>query len=129
LRAVITTPEQPEMYHALCSSWDQLAEIGSPKLVNKLIESLELFIPIDSETVFLRIGRAAQAGKLWRYQQESQAAELIVRIVRSYIADHRSIFQRNADCLRVLPEVLDLFISAGWPSARLLSYRVDEVFR
>lgn len=117
------------MYHALSSSWDLLAEIGSPKLVHKLIESLELFIAIDPETVFLRIGRAAQAGKLWQYQQESQAADLVVRIVRSYIADYRSLFQRNAECLRVLREVLDLFMSASWPSARLLSYRVDEVFR
>ncbi len=129
LPATITTPEQPEIYKALSASWDQLAGIGSPQLVHKLIQSLELFIPMDSEAVFLLIGKAALAGKLWRYQQEPEAASLIGRIVRTYIADHRSIFQKNASCLRVLREVLDLFISAGWPVARQLSYRVDEVFR
>jgi hypothetical protein len=129
LPATITTPEQPEIYKALSISWDQLAGIGSPQLVHKLIQSLELFIPIDPETVFSLIGKAALAGKLWRYQQEPEAASLIARIVSTYIADHRSIFQKNASCLRVLREVLDLFISAGWPAARQLSYRVDEVFR
>jgi hypothetical protein len=55
--------------------------------------------------------------------------ELVVRIIRTYIAEHRSIFEKNPDCLRVLRELLDLFITAGWPSARIVSYRVDEIFR
>jgi hypothetical protein len=125
----LTTPEQRELYPALAPSWDLLAEIGSPNLVHHLVQTLEMFVPVDPAGVFLLIGKAVLAGRLWCYHFEDQAVELVVRIIRTYIAEHRSIFERNPDCLRVLRELLDLFITAGWPSARIVAYRVDEVFR
>lgn len=125
----LTTPEQRELYPALAASWDLLAEIGSPNLVHHLVQTLEMFVPVDPARVFLLIGKAVLAGRLWSYQFEDQAVELVVRIIRTYIAEHRSIFEKNPDCLRVLRELLDLFITAGWPSARIVAYRVDEVFR
>ncbi len=125
----LTTPEQRELYPALAASWDLLGEIGSPNLVHHLVQTLEMFVPVDPAGVFLLIGKAVLAGRLWSYHYEDQAVELVVRIIRTYIAEHRSIFERNPDCLRVLRELLDLFITAGWPSARIVAYRVDEVFR
>jgi len=125
----LTTAEQRELYPALAPSWDLLAEIGSPNLVHHLIETLEMYVPVDSARVFLLIGKAVLAGRLWSYHFEDQAVELVVRIIRTYIAEHRSIFEKNPNCLRVLRELLDLFITAGWPSARIVAYRVDEVFR
>jgi hypothetical protein len=105
------------------------AEIGSPNLVHHLVQTLEMFVPVDPAGVFLLVGRAVLAGRLWSYHFEDQAVELVVRIIRTYIAEHRSIFEKYPDCLRVLRELLDLFITAGWPSARTVAYRVDEVFR
>jgi hypothetical protein len=129
LPPVLTTPEQTELFHALAPSWDLLVEIGSPGLVHHLVQTLEMFVPIDPARVFLLIGQSVLAGKLWRYQFESQAVDLVVRVIRTYIAEHRSIFEKNPECLRMLRELLDLFITAGWPSARVVAYRVDEVFR
>lgn len=129
LPPVLTNPEQTELYHALAPSWDLLAEIGSPNLVHHLVQTLEMFVPIDPARAFLLIGKAVLAGKLWSYHFEDQAVELVVRIIRTYIAEHRSIFENNPDCLRALRELLDLFITAGWPAARIVAYRVDEVFR
>jgi hypothetical protein len=129
LPPVLTTPEQTELYYALAPSWDLLAEIGSPNLVHHLVQTLEMFVPIDPAKVFLLIGKSILAGRLWSYHFEDQAVELVVRIIRTYIAEHRSIFERNPDCLRVLRELLDLFIATGWPSARIVAYRVDEIFR
>ena len=40
-----------------------------------------------------------------------------------------SLFQRNLDCLRALREVMEVFMGAGWPSARNLSHRLDEIPR
>lgn len=125
----LTTPEQRELYPALAPSWDLLAEIGSPNLVHHLVQTLEMYVPLDPARVFLLIVQAALAGRLWSYHFEDQAVELVVRIIRTYIAEHRSIFEKNPDCLRMLREVLDLFITAGWPSARIVAYRVDEIFR
>jgi hypothetical protein len=129
LPPVLTKPEQTELFHALAQSWDLLVEIGAPGLVHHVVQTLEMFAPIDPGRVFLLIGRSILAGKLWRYQFESEAVDLVVRIIRTYIAEHRSIFEKNPECLRVLRELLDLFITAGWPSARVAAYRVDEVFR
>ena len=125
----LTTPEQRELYPALAASWDLLAQIGSPNLVHHLVQTLEMYVPVDPAGVFLLIGEAVLSGRLWSYHFEDQAVELVVRIIRTYIAEHRSIFERHRDCLRVLRELLDLFITAGWPSARIVAYRVDEVFR
>lgn len=125
----LTTAEQRDLYPALASSWDLLAEIGSPNLVHHLVQTLEMYIPVDPAGVFLLVGKAVLAGRLWSYHFEDQAVELVVRIIRTYIAEHRSIFEKSPECLRVLRELLDLFITAGWPSARIVAYRVDEVFR
>jgi hypothetical protein len=129
LPSVLTTPEQRELYPALAPSWDLLAEIGSPNVVHHLVQTLEMFVPIDPTRVFLLIGKSILAGRLWSYHFEDQAVELVVRIIRTYIAEHRSIFEKTPDCLRVLRELLDLFITAGWPAARIVAYRVDEIFR
>jgi hypothetical protein len=126
---VLTIPEQIELYHAITASWDLLAEIGTPRLAHRLVETLEMFVPIDPARVFLLIGQSVLAGRLWSYHFESQAVDLVVRIIRTYIAEHRSIFESSPECLRALRELLDLFITAGWPSARIVAYRVDEVFR
>jgi hypothetical protein len=47
LPPVLTTPEQRELYPALAPSWDLLAEIGSPNLVHHLVQTLEMFVPVD----------------------------------------------------------------------------------
>ena len=129
LPPVLANPEQTELYHALAPSWNLFAEIGSPNLVHHLVQTLEMFVPVDPARVFLLIGKSVLAGRLWTYHFEDQAVELVVRIICTYIAEHRSIFEKDPDCLRVLRELLDLFITAGWPSARIVAYRVDEVFR
>jgi hypothetical protein len=46
--------------------------------------------------VFLLIGKAVLAGRLWCYHFEDQAVELVVRIIRTYIAEHRSIFEKES---------------------------------
>jgi hypothetical protein len=37
--------------------------------------------------------------------------------------------QESEECRRVLIEILDTFVEAGWPSARRLTYRIEEIFR
>jgi len=129
LAPVLTKPEQMEFYRAIAPSWDLLAEIGTPKLVHSMVQTLEMFVPADPARAFLLIGKSVLAGRIWKYHFESQAVDLIVRVIRACIAEHRSIFERNPECLRVLRQLLDLFITAGWSSARIVAYRVDEVFR
>jgi len=36
---------------------------------------------------------------------------------------------QETECLKALLEVLDLFVEAGWPEARQLTHRLEEIYR
>lgn len=72
-----------------------MADISEPLLAHHLVQILEMFIPVDAERAFLRMDKIVQAAKIWGYHEESAAVEVVVRTIRIYIADHRSLFQRN----------------------------------
>jgi hypothetical protein len=53
----------------------------------------------------------------------------MVRLVERYLAEHRPLLREDDECRRILLEVLDIFVQAGWPQARRLTYRLEEIFR
>jgi hypothetical protein len=124
-----TPEEKVRFYHEASHILDELADVGLPSLAHHLLETLEAFIPSDPEGVFLRIGRVIRSGQKGGYQYESLAADLMVRLVEQYLAEYRAILRENEECRRTLLEVLDIFVQAGWPSARRLTYRLEEIFR
>ena len=124
-----THKEKERFYHEAGHILDELADVGLPSLAHHLLETLEAFIPSDPERVFLRIGRVIQSGQKGGYQYESLAADLMVRLVEQYLAEYRVILRENEECRRTLLEVLDIFVQVGWPSARRLTYRLEEIFR
>jgi hypothetical protein len=108
---------------------DALLDAPLPSAAHYLLETLEHFIPVDPPGVFLRIHHVVLAGQQMGYQYTPLVADLIVRLVERYLAEYRTLFQQNADCRRALIEVLDIFVKVGWPSARRLTYRLEEIFR
>jgi len=84
---------------------------------------------VDPRGVFLLIHRVVLAGQQTGYQYESLAADFIVQLVERYLAEYRTLLQEDVDCRRALIEVLDMFVKAGWPSARRLAYHLEEIFR
>jgi hypothetical protein len=108
---------------------DALAEFGHPSLAHHLVETLETLIPADPAGVFLRIGNVVRASRAGGYQYESFAADLIVRIVERYLAEFRGVLREHEQCRKTLIELLDSFVEVGWPSARKLTYRLEEIFR
>jgi hypothetical protein len=122
-------PESERFYREAGPILDELADTGIPSVTHHLLETLELFIPLDPRGVFLRIGHVVRAGKHGGYQYESLAADLIVRLVERYLAEYRTLLREDEECRRILVEVLDVFVDAGWPSARRLTYRLEEIFR
>jgi hypothetical protein len=63
------------------------------------------------------------------YQFEQMAADLVVRLVERYLAEYRELLQNDPKCRQALVELLDTFVRAGWPAARQLTYRLEEIFR
>jgi hypothetical protein len=56
------------------------------------------------------------------------AANLFVSLVERYLAEYRTLFQRRKDMRQALIGMLDLFVDAGWPKARQLTYGLHELF-
>jgi hypothetical protein len=123
------TPQSKRFYQEADSILDELTDAPLPSVAHYLLETLEHFIPVDPRGVFLRIHRVVLAGQQAGYQYESMAVELIVRLVERYLAEYRTLLQQDGDCRSALIEVLDVFVKAGWPSARRLAYRLEEIFR
>ena len=129
LPAVITRPEQTRLYWEAESVFDDLSSIGFPALAHHLVETLEMYIDTDPRGVFLRVAAVVRAGKRWDYEYEQFAQDVVLRIVRRYLADKRALLQDDEECQRALREILETFIEAGWPGAQHLAYRIDEIHR
>lgn len=128
-KSPLTREEIERFYREAGPILDELADVGLPSLAHHLLETLEGFTPSDPSGVFLRIGRVVRGGQKGGYQYESLAADLMVRLVERYLAEYRTLLREDEDCRRTLLEVLDIFVQAGWPSARRLTYRLEEIFR
>jgi hypothetical protein len=119
--------ERQRFLHEAETILDDLADLGFPSLVHRLLETLDFLAVVDPEKVFLRIGQIVRAGKTYGYQYESLAADLIVRLVERYLAEYRFILRENLECQRVLLEILDTFVH--WPGARRLTYHLEDIWK
>jgi len=123
------SPQSERFYQEAGPILDKLLDSPFPSVAHHLLETLEYFIPVDPRGVFLRIHKVVLASQQAGYQYESLAADLIVRLIERYLAEYRSLLQQENECRRALIEILDVFVKAGWPNARRLTYRLEEIFR
>jgi hypothetical protein len=107
----------------------ELARLPFASSLHYLLRTLEYFIETDPPGIFKRIGDVVTAGQVSGYQYEAMAADQIVQIVERYLAEYQSVFRSDAECRTKLMKILDIFVGAGWPNARRLTFRLEEVFR
>ncbi len=124
-----TDEQRFRLYKDSAAMLDALSDIGLPSIAHALLETLESFVTFDPPRVFLRIAGVLRAAKPNNYQYEQLAAGLFVRLVEEYLADYGYIFKESEDCRKALLEVLDIFVAAGWPEARRLTFGLEEQFR
>ena len=106
-----------------------LAGAGTPHTVYRLLESLEYLMPLDPGKVFdIAMHAALGGGRRSGFQFERMGADRLVGIVGRLLADHRQVFEVE-ERRQTLVRCLELFVSAGWPSASRLLYRLPELFR
>jgi len=122
-------PERTRFLHESRRGLELLSDFCFPRLTHQLLQMLEYVVAFDPQEVFLLVGRVVRSGKQGGYQYEPMAADLVVSLVERFIAEFRHILQENEECRRTLIEILDTFVEAGWPSARRLTYRMEDVFR
>lgn len=114
--------EGKELFDALC-------DIEFVESAYDVLQTLEFLIGVDHAGIILRVAALVRRAERDGIQYESMAADLVVRIVERYLAEYGTLFRENAGAREALLDILDVFVSAGWPCATRLTYRLGEVFR
>ena len=106
-----------------------ISQSGDPAATHQLVELYEFIADGDPAAVFdqiaaLLVGPAAREG----YHFESLGLDVVARIVRRYLADHRDLFENPARRIALIG-VLNLFSDVGWPEALKLLYELPDLMR
>jgi hypothetical protein len=110
-----------------------LATEPHPHTAYELVQMLCHLLPCSPEEIFLLAAQSIRTSSNAGFQFESLAVPEVVKLVQRALADHREIFQardgNESRALTALLEVLDIFVEAGWPEARALTHRLEEIYR
>lgn len=77
----------------------------------------------------MTIARVVKSAERGGYQYEPLAVEVIVGIVKRFLAAYGFLLRERQDCRQALIEILDIFVAAGWPAAFELTYQLEEIYR
>lgn len=110
-----------------------LATEPHPHTAYEVVQTLHHLLPYSPEEVFLLAAESIRTSSTAGFQFESLAVPEVVKIVQRVLADHRDILKAHngteRPALTALLEVLDIFVEAGWPEARSLTHRLEEIYR
>lgn len=109
------------MYRELMPVLDRLAECS-------VVHTAYYLIQADPAGIFRLIVKSVMASSRFGYAFESMGADVVVRMIEEYLADYRDVFSDDAR-LDELLTCLNLFVSAGWPAAQSLTFRLAEIWR
>lgn len=107
-----------------------LANVPYPSVTHPVLETLEAYISDDPErTLELLIEAVTGGGKPGGYTFESLGADLVVKLVRRFLADYPAVIASNPKYRHGVVLMLDQFAAVGWPEARKLVYELPEMLR
>ncbi|RKE94301.1 hypothetical protein C8N30_3424 [Sulfitobacter guttiformis] len=108
---------------------EQIGDHATPHTIYYLLQLLEYLLPVDPARSFDLIARALKGGgRQSGYQYESMGADLLVRLLGIFLADHKELFESDVRRAALI-DCLEIFMDAGWPSARRLLYRLPELIQ
>jgi hypothetical protein len=106
---------------------ERLANVHHPRITHDLVQTLAHLAEHDPKRVFLAVHTALAPGH--GYEYEPMAVDLVIELIRRYLADYRSVVTSDEACLTALREILEAFVRVGWPSAVVLAYQLPDAFR
>jgi hypothetical protein len=56
------------------------------------------------------------------------AVDEMTKLVERILADHKDVL-RSPEAANAIGEMLDTFVAAGWTTAMMLTFRLDEAIR
>jgi hypothetical protein len=101
----------------------------NPHTIYQLLQLIDVLAPQDPIKAFDLTAHAIRTGgSKGGYQFEALGAELMVRLISGFLADNKEIFEDEAR-RQALVDCLEIFMEAGWSSARKLLYRLPELLQ
>ncbi|NQU63342.1 MAG: hypothetical protein HQ517_03520, partial [SAR324 cluster bacterium] len=92
------------------------------------MQFLNAFLEVNPAKVLEMASKLAKGSQYWNYHLDSMGIREVVSLTEKLLADHKDLLQ-NDQSLSDLLNMLDVFVTAGWPEAVNLIWRLDEVFR
>jgi len=111
----------------------KLANEIHPHVAHELLGTLIHLVHHNPKEAFLMAARALKTASAAGAQFESIMVTDAVKLIDVILADHKEVFfedgKPESTCLTGLLDILDLFVDVGWPDARRLAYRLEDVLR
>ncbi|EQD45142.1 hypothetical protein B1A_14941, partial [mine drainage metagenome] len=108
---------------------ERIGDNASPHTIHHLMKLIEVLAPYGAAKAFDLTAHAIRAGGLHGgYQYESLGADIVVRLVGTFLADNKELFANEAR-RQTLVDCLEIFMEAGWTAARRLLYRLPELIQ
>src|SRR5262249_533432 len=108
---------------------ERIGDYATSGTVYHLLQLLEFVLPVDPGRAFDLTAHALRnCGKRSGYQFEPLGANLLVKLVGIFLADHKELFE-TSDRRAALVECVEIFMDAGFPAANRLLYRLPELIQ
>jgi hypothetical protein len=128
-RPPMTSGGSQLFFAEIAPTLQRIAASGGAHTVYYLIQLLEHLIEANPAGVFDLIAFAVlNGGRAGGYEFESLGADLLVKLIGRYLADHKEIFD-DPQRRTALVDTLETFVAAGWPAVRRLLYRLPELLQ
>ena len=108
---------------------DLLGRLAAPT-IHHVVEIAAANAKTRPTDAFLLIGEAIRAARAVGYETDSLGKDLVLGIVRAYLADRSGLFYGSTGSARAMQSalltILDSFVAVGWPEARAMAYHLSE---
>ncbi len=129
VRTPLTQDGAATLLHENADTLKIIGAHGDPHTVFHLVQLLEHLVEADPPAVFDLIAWAIlRGGRQSGFEFEVLGADLVVKLVGRFLADHKEVFDDEAR-RTALVDSLEVFTTAGWPAARRLFYRLPDLLQ
>lgn len=125
----LTEGQRRRFFDEMRDIFELLVDIGEASIAHGLLQTLANYVDIDPSGILRLIGRTIRAATASGYHHEALGVDLVVDVVERYLAEYRALFRESEEDRALLLELLDGFVAIGWPRARRLANRLDEIYR
>jgi KaiC/GvpD/RAD55 family RecA-like ATPase len=119
--------ESGDLWNAVVSADSEYRHPIGPSTAQNLMESFNKLLSYDPAHV-LKLTARLITGRTFGYQFDSFAIGEFVKFSEQFLADHKELLRESTNAL-YFAEILDVFVSAGWPDATQIVTRLDAAIR